>query len=59
MHRGFMNINETLTAIKELKPRYHYDIEIDNPTIEETEAFLVCAKNKALFLNGLMQTLSA
>ena len=40
-----MNINETLTAIKALKPRYHYDIEVDNQTIEEIEAFFsLCEK---------------
>lgn len=34
-----MNIYETLDALKALKPRYHFDIEVDNPTIEETELF--------------------
>lgn len=34
-----MNVQETIDALKELKPRYHYDIEVDNQTIEETEYF--------------------
>src|SRR5574343_483790 len=34
-----MNIHETLNALKALKPRYHFDIEVDNPTIEEVELF--------------------
>lgn len=34
-----MNITETLAALKPLKPRYHFDIEVLNPTIEETELF--------------------
>src|SRR5574343_1100680 len=37
--RVFMDIHQTLDALKALKPRHHYDIEIDNPTIEETELF--------------------
>ena len=34
-----MNVHETLNILSALKPRHHYDIEIDNPTIEETEFF--------------------
>lgn len=34
-----MNVHETLDLLKTLKPRHHFDIETDNPTIEETELF--------------------
>lgn len=41
-----MNIHETIAALKALKPRHHYDIEIENPTIEEIEAFFSqCERN--------------
>jgi hypothetical protein len=34
-----MNILETLNALNPLKPRYHFDIAVENPGVEDIEIF--------------------